>query len=172
MTPREPVSVRGWIYDVERNVAEGSFKTVETEVARRAEMFAQTSVWIDNVAYVSGGVAEDGSFILLDVPPGNVTISFSAPGAETARLPLQNIPGNSDVLVPGLILKKDGSAVTDPKALRVRLPSGVSASKPTNATAIIAGHTVPIIETPYNQMVDRRDYPAPPGSARAIATVK
>lgn len=168
---REPVSVRGWIADVEGAVNEETFRTVETEMARRAEMFQKTNVWIDNVTYVSGGVGGDGSFILLDVPPGNVTISFSAPGAETASLTLENIPGNADVLVPGLILNKDGSTVSDPEAIRVRLPSRTTAPKVTAARALVQGHSVPVVEVPFSEMNDRRDYPVPPGG-RGVATVR
>ena len=169
---REPVSVRGWIVDVEGAVKEDSFRTVETEMARRVEMFRQTNIWIDNVPYVSGGVGEDGSFILLDVPPGNVTISFSAPGAETARLTLENVPRNADVLVPGLLLKQGGSTVTDPKLIRVRIPSRITAPKATADRAIVQGHSVTVVETPIGQMSDRRDFPAPPGSLRPVATVR
>src|SRR5437868_14434802 len=80
---RAPISVRGWIADVE-HPADGATRTVEAEMARRAQLFQSTSVFVENAPYVSGGVAENGSFVLLDVPPGNTRIAFTAPGAPEA----------------------------------------------------------------------------------------
>jgi hypothetical protein len=171
---RQPVSVRGWIEDVETPTSgTGDFKTVETEAARRLAMFQQTSAWIEGAPYASGGVSEAGSFVLLDVPPGNVTISFNAPGAETAQLVLQNLPPNADVLIPGLVLKAGGSSLAQPDKVMVRVPSAANASKPTGATATIAGRPIPIMEVPLRELENRRDYP-PPGGVQAapVATVK
>src|SRR5438876_11755818 len=81
-TPRvskEPISVRGWIADVAGS-PHAPFQTPETEAVRKLQLFQSASVWVDNAPYVSGGVAENGSFILLDVPPGKITITFNAPG--------------------------------------------------------------------------------------------
>ena len=167
---RQPVSVRGWIADVEGSSATNTFRTVETEAARRIQLFQNTSVWVENAPYVSGGVGETGTFIVLDVPPGNVTISFNAPGAETAKLVLQNVPGNADILIPGLILKKDGASVEDPKGIRVRIASKIAKATPTKLTAIVAGQPIPVVEVPLDAMGDRRDYPEPP--AGYLAKVK
>src|ERR1043165_4245648 len=76
---KEPTSVRGWIADVETRSSADVYRTTETEAARRAATFQNTNVWIDNAPYVSGGVAENGAFVLLDVPPGAVVISFGPP---------------------------------------------------------------------------------------------
>src|SRR5256714_9782568 len=167
---KEPTSVRGWIADVETKSSSDAFRTVETEAARRAATFQATNVWIDNAPYVSGGVAENGAFVLLDVPPGNVTISFSTPAIPLARLTLTNIPGNADVLIPGLIIKRDGSvAVEDPKALKVR----VAAKRPLIKTPMkttVAGVPVVVTQVPIHSMIDRHDYLAPPSNA-PVATV-
>ena len=169
---KSPVSVRGWIADVEGSNPEGSFRTVETESARRIAMFQQTSTWIENLEFVSGGVAETGAFILLDVPPGDVTISFNAPNAETAKLVLQNVPPSADVFVPGLILKKNGSDVEDPKAIQVRVAASIEKARPTKIVATIDGHPVTVVETPYDAMMDRRDYPTVPAGYIPLAKVK
>ena len=164
---KEPTSVRGWIADVESKSSGQVYRTAETEAARRAAAFQATNVWIDNAPYVSGGVAENGAFVLLDVPPGDVTISFSTPTIPVARLSLTRIPGNADVLIPGVILKQDGSVgVEDPKALRVRLPVKVPPIK-----ATVAGVPVGVTQVPINAMMDRHDYPTPP-SQLPLATVK
>src|SRR5207244_1505320 len=103
---KEPISVRGWIGDIERPES-ATFKTVETEAARKAQLFQSTNIWMDQAPYVSGGVAETGAFILLDVPPGNSTIEFAPPGGPISRLRMENVPGNADVFLPGLILRND-----------------------------------------------------------------
>ena len=164
---KEPTSVRGWIADVEMKSSGDVYRTTETEAARRAAMFQATNVWIDNAPYVSGGVAENGAFVLLDVPPGNVTISFSTPTIPLARLTLTNIPGNADVLIPGLILKLDGTTtVEDAKAVKVRLPVKLPPMKMT-----VAGVPVEPTQVPVNAMMDRHDYLTPPSST-PVATVK
>jgi hypothetical protein len=169
---REPVSVRGWITDVEGS-ASSDYKTVETEAARRLYLFQNTNVYVENAPFVSGGVAETGAFMLLDVPPGNVTITFQAPGAELATLQLQNIPGNADVFIPGLILKKDGVEVADAGRLVLRIPSSEQTARRTTRTGVVAGHQIPIVETPLNAMSDRHNYPdAPPLGQLPAATVK
>ena len=120
---KEPVSVRGWIDDVEGSKRS---ETLELETARRTQLFQGTNIWVDGADYVTGGVAENGAFILLDVPPGNATIPFAAPGAETAKLILQDIPGNADVFVPYLVLQKDGAHVVKPEAIKVRIGAPVA----------------------------------------------
>jgi len=165
---KEPVSVRGWIEDVEGSVHS---KTPEMETARRTEIFQATSVSIENAPYASGGVIENGAFIFLDVPPGHTSIGFNAPGAEQAQLVLQDIPGNADVFVPGLILTKNGAKVAKPRDIKVRVPAQISKAMPTGRVAIVAGIQVPIVNTPLAEFVDRHDYPRPTGF-RPVATFK
>ena len=165
---KEPISVRGWIADVEDKSSNGMFRTVETEAARRAATFQQTNMWIDGAPYVSGGVAENGAFVLLDVPPGNVTISFSTPRIPLARLTLTNIPGNADVIVPGMIVKQDGTiAVENPKAIQVRVSAKVPPTPMSVASIAVAPTLVPV-----NAMMDRHDYLTPPSTQTPVATVK
>jgi len=144
----------------------------ETEIARKMQLFQATNVWIENAPYVSGGVAENGSFLLLDVPPGNLTITFSAPGAPAARLVLQNVPGNADVFIPGLILRRDSVGLLDPKAVQVRMAASVPKPVPTSARALIAGVPIAVTNTPFAAMNDRHDYPNPPGDMAPLATVR
>jgi hypothetical protein len=167
---RDPISVRGWIVDVEGSP--NAYHTIETEWARKSQLFQQTNVWVDNAPYVSGGVAENGSFIVLDVPPGNVTVSFSAPGAPLVRLVLEHVPGNADVFIPALFIKHDSIALLEPKGVKVRLAAKVKDPTPTGATAIVAGLKVPVVNTPMVAMMDRLDYPIPPSGPTPIAIVK
>ena len=165
---RKPVSVRGWITDV---AGAKSAETVEMEIARRTELFASSSVWVENSEYASGGIAENGAFIVLDVPPDNATLGFNAPGAENAKIVLQNVPGTADVFIPNVILEPGGAKVLDPKAILVRVPGEVTQPKATGKTAMVAGYTVPVIEAPLSAFADRREYPNP-GGFRPVATVK
>lgn len=165
---REPVSVRGWILDV-KGAAKG--ETPEIELGRRAQLFQSASVWVENTEFASGGIAENGAFVVLDVVPPDSIIGFNAPGAENARVVLQNIPGNADVLIPDLILEPGGAKVLDPKKIQVRISARVDKPTPTGKTAIVAGYTIPIMQTPVSEMVDRREYPDP-GGFRPVATFK
>lgn len=164
----EPVSVRGWILDVK---GAQHAESPELEIARRAQLFQSSSVWVENAQYASGGIAENGAFIVLDVPPNTATLGFNAPGAETAQLVFKDVPGSAEVFVPDLILQNGGATVLDPKKIQVRLPASVDKARPTGRNAIIAGYSVPIVETPLNEMANRRDYPNPPGY-RPVAVVK
>jgi len=168
---KDPISVRGWIVDVDTG-PNNAYHTVETEAARKQNLFRGTNVWIENAPYVSGGVAETGAFLLLDVPPGNVTIIFSAPGAPAARLVLGAIPGNADVFIPAAMLKRDTVTLLDPASVKVRLAANVDKAAPAGAFATVAGVRVPVMRTPINQMIDRLDYPNPPATQAPLAVVK
>jgi len=170
---KEPISVRGWILDVESDAEPTRFKTVETEAARKAAMFQAMNIWIDNAPYVSGGVAPTGAFLLLDVPPGTAVIELTPPGGVTARLRMENLPGNADVFLPALVLRKDQIVLSDPSAVKVRMAARVDKPVPSGQFATVGGTRVPIMNTPIAQMSDRHDFPEPPnGGPAPVATVK
>ncbi len=164
---KDPVSVRGWIADVDTGAPNDRYRTVETESARRTAAFQAMNVWVEGAAYASGGVAENGSFIFLDVPPGKTAIGFSTTGVPQAMLTLENVPPNADIFVPGLVLTPKGITVADPKAIRVRIAAKVAKPAPAGLTARIAGNDVPVMNVPINSMIDRHDYPIPPSSTPA-----
>jgi hypothetical protein len=166
--PSDPVSVRGWILDVK---GAQRAETIEMELARRSQLFLSSSVWVENGDYASGGIAENGAFVILDVPPGSPVIGFNAPGAETAKVVMQDIPSVADVFIPDLILQNGGATVYDPKKIVVRVAGNVSKPTPTGRMAKVAGYSVPVVEVPVSQLTNRRDYPPVPGF-RPIATVK
>lgn len=168
---RSPISVRGWVTDVAGSPS-ATYKTTETEAARKIALWASTNVWIEGAPYISGGVAENGSFILLDVPPGNVTISFAAPGAPDAKLVLQNVPGNADVFLGPIVLKPGGVDLVDLPNAKVRMAAKIDQPHPTGKTVLVAGQQLPIVETPMRMMTDRLDFPTPPAEAAPLATVR
>jgi hypothetical protein len=165
---RTPLSVRGWITDV-AGAKRG--ETIEMELARRAELFTGASVWIENYEFASGGIAENGAFVILDVPSGSPTINFHVAGAQNAKIVMENVPGNADVFIPDVVLQNGGAKVLDPSKIRIRTAASIDAPKNSGKTAKIAGYDVPIIETPIHMLADRRDYPDP-GGFRPIAIVK
>lgn len=161
--------MRGWIFDTKGAKPADS---PDVEVARRTQLFQSTSVWVENSQYASGGVAGNGAFVVLDVQPMSAVIGFNAPGAETAQIVLQGVPGNADVLIPNVILEPGGAKVLDPSKILIRLPSSdVDKPTPTGKTAIVAGYTVPILNTPLSELRDRRDYPET-GDFHPVAVVK
>ena len=166
---RDPISVRGWILDVKGAKHES---VPDIEIARRTQLFQSTSLWVESSQYASGGIAENGAFIVLDVPPLKSTIGFNAPGAQTAKVELKDVPGSADVFIPDLILENGGAKVLDPSKILIRVPNGdLTKPRRTGKNAMVAGYSVPIIETPLAQLADRRDYPNP-GGFRPVATVK
>ena len=168
---RSPISVRGWVADVAGSPS-ATYRTAETESARKIALWASTNVWIEGAPYISGGVAENGSFILLDVPPGNVTVSFAAPGAPDAKLVLQNIPGNADVYLGPIQLKPGGVDLLDLPKAKVRMAAKVDQPHPTGQTVLVAGKALPVVETPMRMMTDRLDFPTPPPLDAPMATVR
>ncbi|HEX7192112.1 MAG TPA: hypothetical protein VF381_11140 [Thermoanaerobaculia bacterium] len=161
---KDPISVRGWIADVDTGAPSDRFRTVETESARRTAAFQAMNVWVDGAPYASGGVAENGSFIFLDVPPGKTAIGFSTTGVPQAMLTLENVPPNADIFVPDLVMTPKGMTVADPKAIRVRVAAKIGKPAPSGLTARIVGIDVPVMNVPINSMIDRHDYPTPPST--------
>jgi hypothetical protein len=165
---RKPCSVRGWVLDVK---GAKHAESMELEIGRRTELFANTSIWIENTEFATGGIAENGAFVILDVPPMSATIGFQAPGADQAKLPMLNVPPTAEVFIPDVILEPGGATVRDPKAIQVRVPADVDQPRLTGKFAQIGSYQVPITEAPLNAFADRREYPNP-GGFRPVATYK
>jgi hypothetical protein len=164
----EPVSVRGWIHDAEGSVHE---QIPDLEIARRQQLFIATTVFVEKSEFSSGGVAENGAFIVLDVPPHAADLVFQSTNIDAARLVLKDVPGNADVLVPAIILRQGAVTVLDPKAIKVRVPGDDDQPRNTGKFATVASYKVPIIETPLSQLANRREYPDP-GGFRPVATFR
>jgi len=168
---KEPISVRGWIVDVEHAVPPGTVQTVETEAARKAALWANTYVEVKDAPFVSGGVDEHGAFVLLDVPPDHSEITFTIPNVVTTKLVLDKIPGNADVVVPALLLAPSAPKLTQP--VQIRMAAQIDRPRVTAREGIVAGAKFKVVETPFAQMGDRRDYPVLPATgAGRLPTVK
>jgi hypothetical protein len=170
---RSPASVRGWVADIRTSPTNYAVVKPLSDAALRGDLFSRTNIYVDKWDFASGGISADGSFILLDVPPGNARIMFQVPGYPDAALQLEGIPENADVLVPGLIIAPDGTRPADPKLVKVRVPG--DKSRATGKFATVGGARVEVRETPLEQMTDRREYPEPGAAAAApkpLAVVK
>src|SRR5262249_24897616 len=139
----------------------------------KAALFQSTNIWVDNAPYVSGGVAPTGAFLLLDVPPGTAVIELTPPGGATARLRMERIPGNADVFLPALVLRKDTIVLAEPASVKARIAARGPKEAPAGTFATLGGQRIPIVNTPIAEMTDRHDYPTPPnGGPVPLATVK
>lgn len=162
---KTPASIRGWIRDAVP--ADPNIQVLDPTMAamRRIEMFRQSAISVEGAKWASGGLAEQGSFIMLDVPPGDVTLLFQMHNVGDVRLELKGVPGNADVFLPGMVLSPKGVTFIDPSKIAVRLPG--EKRQPTNQWVTIANQRVQAIEVPLVELTDRRDYPLPPDQQAA-----
>lgn len=170
---RSPASVRGWVADIQSTPTNYSVVKPMSDSALRSDLFSRTNVYVANAQFASGGIAENGSFILLDVPPGSVNVVFQIPGYRDASLQLTGVPENADVLIPGVIVTPTGARPADGAAIQVRVPG--ETKRATGQFATVGGVRVPVTEAPLSEMVDRRDYPEPPkgpAAVKPLATVR
>ncbi len=168
---RTPVSVRGWIADIVPPSAPRPTDPLKL-ASWRNTMFQDTSVVVLNIAYASGGVSENGSFIVLDVPPGEAVLDFTAPGVPSARLAFSGLPPNADVLLPGLIMTGSTMTILHPEKILVRVPSEIVRIRHRiRGTVLVGSYAVDIYEVPLSDLADRRDYPEP-AEIHPLATVR
>lgn len=160
---KTPVSIRGWLVDpaADSQSILHLTDTASGDAAHRARVFEQTNLSIEGFPYASGGMGGNGSFIILDVPPGEVIVNFQPPEGPDAQLVLKNVPPNADVLLPKLRIQGTEVVPSDPKEVVVRVPARVKARRPTGTQMTVAGQPVPVYEVPLREMFDRLDFPQP-----------
>ncbi|MBI2214499.1 MAG: hypothetical protein HYU52_12705 [Acidobacteria bacterium] len=169
------MSVRGWIADVELPPTDNFMVTDPyLQIQRKYAIFRDTAISVEGVQYVSGGVAETGAFIMLDVPPGDSIINFQPPGLPDAQLKLRQIPGNGDVLLPGLLIKGTQVVLFKPEEAMVRVAGRGVERKKLDIPAFVGDQKIDVWEVPLAELVDRREYPTPTTrlSAPSVPTVK
>ncbi|HEY0592803.1 MAG TPA: hypothetical protein VGF40_13615 [Thermoanaerobaculia bacterium] len=159
-----PISIRGWIAEIDLGIKKpDTVFSVTTPGATAGHyqraLFEETNFSVRDVPYASGGVADDGSFIILDAPPGRVTVDMQAPGVPLVPLVLENIPPNADVFIPSIKLYPDRFELLEPQRILVRVPSEAKQRKKAAAQAIVGGLRVDVWEVPLREMMDRRDWP-------------
>ncbi len=159
-----PISIRGWVAEIAvgDKKPEGviSVTSPGAEVSHyQADLFKETNFSVRDVPYASGGVAKDGSFIILDVPPGRAVIDMQAPGVPLVPLVLENIPPNADVFIPSIKLYPDRFELVEPQRVLVRVPVSGTQRRKAAAQAIVGGLRVDVWEVPLREMMDRRDWP-------------
>lgn len=160
---RTPVSVRGWLVGIPTAGPQilHLTDTASGDTARRGRLFEQTYLSVEGAPFVSGGIAANGSFIILDVPPGDAVINFQPPEGDTARLVMMGMPPNADILLPGLEIRRAEVVPVEPSKVVVRIPGAVENRRPIDAKVTVAGHPVAVFEVPLSEMIDRREFPDP-----------
>lgn len=159
---KSPASVRGWIGDIELPPNE-TYRLMEKTTGinqLKLQILQGTTLSVAGTQVASGGIAENGSFIILDVAPGSVTVIFSAPGLPENMLTIENVPPNADILLPGVELTLKGPSI-DPKRVVARIPEERGRETPVPAPIRVMGQEVPVRVSSLNELVDRRDYPEP-----------
>lgn len=156
--PAGPVSVRGWVSKVEGVPHYGEDGN-----------FYDLNAYVEGIERVSGGVQENGAFIILGVPPGQSTIVFQAPGIEDAAIHFEGLPPRADVLLPGIILTPDGATISNSEAAKVRIPRGTEGeTEEIESTTTANGVTLPTYMVPTRKLGDRLNYPEPPKRGNII----
>ncbi|MEO8215703.1 MAG: hypothetical protein ABI718_01325 [Acidobacteriota bacterium] len=160
---RTPVSIRGWIEEIEPPDTELYRLRSKTAGAaeQRAEIFKQASINVAETDIASGGIGETGSFIILDVPPGKVTLSFTSPGIARSDLLMTGVPPNADILLPSVSVGRDGTKLLNPDAVVVRVPITSEDPHPHFPPVNIGGRSIPVRAVSLDDLMDRRDYPTP-----------
>lgn len=157
---KTPISVRGWIAYIQLPPQE-LMKVSDPEQARRhmRQFMEDTNIYVVDMPFVSGSIAETGAFMMLDIPPGDVRIRFQPPGLPEAELLLRNLPGNADVLLPALKIENDQVTLMDPSKAVVRIPVDGGERRKVDSTVFAGSHEIEVWEVPFGDLVDRRDFP-------------
>ena len=171
---KHPVSVRGWIADVELPPSDMMMVTDPlVAMQKKYAMFRDTAISVEGVTYVSGAMAETGAFIMLDVPPGDSIINFQPPGMPDAQLKLRQIPGSGDVMLPGLLIRGTTVVLKNPEDAMVRVPGKGTERRKLDIPAFVGDQQIAVWEVPFAELSDRREYPTPTTRPSAqIPTVK
>jgi hypothetical protein len=159
---RSPASIRGWIGDIELPPNE-MYRLMEQTAGinqLKLQILQDTTLSVAGTQVASGGIAENGSFIILDVAPGTVTIIFSAPGLPENMLAIEGVPGNADILLPGVELTREGPKI-DTSRVQARIPEERGRPTPIPPPIRVMGQEVPVRAVTLADLIDRRDYPVP-----------
>jgi len=157
---KTPVSVRGWIAYIQLPPQEVMKVSDPAKARQRMYQFLRdTNVYVLNMPFVSGAIAETGAFIMLDVPPGDVTVRFQPPGLSEAQLVLRNLPGNADVILGGLKIDGDKVSLIDPSKSVARIPVDGTERRKLDQVVYVGDQQIEVWEVPYNDLVDRREFP-------------
>lgn len=157
---KTPVSVRGWIADIQLPPQEVMKVSDPARERQRMHQFlSETNIYVLNMPFVSGSIAETGAFIMLDVPPGDVTLRFQPPGLPEAQLVIKNLPGNADVMLAGLKIDGEKVSLINPSKSVARIPIEEDVRRKLDSVVYVGDQSIEVWEVPYNDLVDRREFP-------------
>lgn len=157
---KTPVSVRGYIAYIQLPPQEMMKVTDPIKAQQRMRQFlSDTNIYVVNMPFVSGSIAETGAFIMLDVPPGDVTVRFQPPGLQEAQLVIRNLPGNADVILAGLKIDGHSVSLIDPSKSVARIPIDGDVRRKLDINVYVGDQPIEVWEVPFNDLVDRREFP-------------
>lgn len=157
--PDGPVSIRGWVTRVDGVPHYGQDGNLY-----------DLNAYVEGIERVSGGVRDNGAFIILGVPPGDSTIVFQAPGVEGAAIHFKGLPPQADVLLPGIVLAPGGVTISNPEAAKVRIPGRRDGEiEPVESKTTANGVSLPTFIVPTRALGDRLNYPKPPPQGNVIS---
>lgn len=152
-----PVSIRGWIADVERTIPPGVSPNVIIQGNTLEDYIQQSNVYLKGGKLITGGLM-NGSFIMMDVPPGDATIVFQAPGIYQSPMTIHGIPPAADVVLSGVDITKHGTKLDDPSKALVRIAAKIDKMREIPSTTTINGVKIRTVEVPLVKMGDRMNY--------------
>lgn len=156
--PKGPVSVRGWVARVDGvpNYGKNGY-------------LYDLNAYVDGIERVSGGVQDDGAFIILGVPPGESTVVFQAPGVEGAAIHFEGLPPKADILLPGIVISPEGVTIPHPELAKVRIANGRGTEiEQVESTTTANGVALPTFRVPIRELGDRLNYPVIPPRGNVI----
>jgi len=151
---QDPVSIRGWILDIE-GIPSDSPDLVFPSLNRSPIQYVlEANAYIPDQQFVSGTI-ENGSFVMLDVANGDVTIMFQAAGIADSAMKIKGVPPSADLVLPGIVIGKERTYLIDPTKAMVRIPSNVAEVEEIPSTTFVNGDKVPTFNIPIKKMGDR-----------------
>lgn len=151
---QDPVSIRGWILDIEGVPSDAPDQVFPSLNRSPIQYILDANVYIPDQQFVSGTI-ENGSFVMLDVANGDVTIMFQAAGIADSPMKVKGVPPSADLVLPGIVIGKERTYLVDPTKAMVRIPSNVAEVEEIPSTTFVNGDKVPTFSIPIKKMGDR-----------------
>jgi len=153
----KPASIRGWINEIEKTLPPGVDPSVVMQGQTLEDYLRDANVYLKGTVKVTGGLM-NGAFVMLDIPSGDETIVFQAPGIDESAMTIKGIPPTADVVLSGVNVTKHGAKLADPSKAVIRIAAKVDEIREIPSTTTIDGVKIRTVEVPLRLMGDRMNY--------------